>query len=91
MGLIDNGDCGAQTIHDLERKLEALVHLSGADMEKQVTGCRDRMMHPVDFSERMQLLRSRGTEKTVPRLRAKSHDAGEAALEIAKADRANES
>ena len=87
---VGRGDGAAEPRHDLRRQLEAQIHARGADMKQDVARRRDGVMLAADLAERMQVLRPRRAEQPVPGVGAESHDAGQPAVEVAKADRAQE-
>src|SRR5207237_8473108 len=91
MHLVDGGHRPSEPNHELRREFEAEVHSSGTDVEEDVAwrGHGMARLRP-DLPERMELRRSGSAEKPVPGRGTEPHDAGEVALEVAKADRPNE-
>jgi hypothetical protein len=60
-------------------------------VEENIARRRDGMMPAVNLAERMQVLWPWHSEKPVPRIGAKPHDAGQPAFEITKTNRPQES
>jgi len=60
-------------------------------MKEDIARRCDGVMSAMDFAERMQFLRLRLSEKPVPRLGAKRHDARQPTLEVTEAYRPQKS
>ncbi len=89
--LVDRRDRVAELRHDLRRDLETQVHPLGADMKQEVSRRCDRVARSgPELAERVKFGRARVAEQPVPGVGADAHDAGEAGLEIAKFNRANQ-
>ena len=69
------------------RQLEAQVHALGADVEQEVARRRHGVMPAADLAERVQLRGRGAAEQPVPGIGADARDAGQPALEVAKAHR----
>jgi hypothetical protein len=74
---VDGGGRVADAAHDLRGELEAEIGAHCADVEKEITRRRDRMMGALDLAERMQRCGTRLAEQPIPRVRAESHDAAQ--------------
>ena len=91
MHLVDRRDGVPKLGHDLRRDLEAQIHPLGADMKQEIARRCDRVARSgAELPKRMKFGRSRVAEQSVPGVGPDSHDAGEAGLEIAKFNRANQ-
>jgi hypothetical protein len=88
--LVGCRDGAAQPRHDLRRKLEAHVHALGADVEEEIARRRRGVMLALDLTKGMQLPGPRRAEQPVPGVGAEAHDAGQPAVGIAEADRAQQ-
>src|SRR6266571_2076889 len=91
MHLVHGGDGGSKAGHDVRRKLEAQVHSLRSDVEEQVAWRRDGVpFSRVNLPKRSQLRGLRRSEEGVPGIGPKRHDAGKAAVKLAKSRRADE-
>ena len=89
--LVLGRDQSPEPAHDLPGQLEAQIHAPRPDVEQDVARGGDCLARPAaKFAERVQLGRAWRTEEPIPHLRSERDDAGEAAFEIAKPDRAQE-
>src|SRR5437773_2746852 len=67
MHLVHGGDRGSKPGHDVRRELEAQVHSTRSDVEKEVARSRDRMALPcLEFAKRSELGGTRRSEEPVP-------------------------
>ena len=89
--LVDRGDGVAELGHDLRRHFEAQVHSLGADMEQEIARRRDCVARSgPELAERVEFSRTRAPEQPVPGVGTDAEHAGEAGLEVAKLNRANQ-